>query len=420
MILRTRMKFPCALRAAAAVLLLVLLLAPRSLAVQITAGEEKQLFSNIDEIFAKVSRIMGMKIRRPVPRAVITKEKIREYINDRMAEALSPEELRAQEIVLKKFGFVPENFDLKAATVDLLTEQATAFYDFKEKKLFLASWTPAAMQDVAVVHELAHALADQHFSLEKFVNKSGSDDDAAAARGAVVEGQASWVMTEYMMRQMGKSLKDSPDLAQSSVAAAGDSAKEFPVFGAAPLYLRETLLFPYTKGMLFQQAVFLKLGREAFLEVFRRAPLSSQQIIHPDRYFARTAPARPALPAPPLPSGYKKLAEGTLGELDFQILLQQFLGDQESGRLAPRWRGSRYALWENKKEKRAVLAYAVEWATPADAARYFSDYRNVCSRKWKNLRITSDQPAQVSGAGDDGRFLWTLRGAIVTAVEGLP
>jgi hypothetical protein len=387
---------------------------------QITAAQEAQLFSRVDEIFNETSQIMGLKIRRKVPRAVISREKIREYIEQRMSETLPPEDLRVEEIVLKKFGFIPQDYDLKAQTVDLLTEQAAAFYDFKEKKLYLASWTPSGMQDVALVHELAHALADQHFNLEKFIEKSGDDDDASTARGAVVEGQASWVMTEYMLRQMGKSLRDTPQLAASALEATAEGAKEYPVFGKSPLYLQETLMFPYTQGMLFQQAVIQKLGREAFAEVFRHAPVSTQQVLHPERYFVRSMPTKPALPRAELPPGYKKIAEGTMGELDFQILLRQFLGEEEARDLAPKWKGSRYVLWEDKKGHRDVLGYAVEWSSDADASRYFQDYRKVCGLKWNHMTVSGSEDRQATGAGDDGRFAWSQHGAVFTSVEGMP
>jgi hypothetical protein len=387
---------------------------------QITAEQEKRLFSKVDEMFTQVSQILGMKINRPVPRAIITKEKIREYIEQRVAEVLTPEEIHAQEVVLKKLGFLPQDYDLKAQMIDVLTEQAAAFYDFKQKKLFLASWTPSAMQDMALVHELAHALADQHFHLEKFIEKSGDDDDAAAARGAVVEGQASWVMTEFIARQMGQSLKSAPGLVQSAVGSSAEAVKQYPVLSKSPLYMQQTLIFPYTAGLLFQQAVFQKMGMGGFTEVFRRPPVSSQQILHPERYFNRALPAQPALPAVQLGAGYKKLMDGTLGELDFQILLRQYVGETASRELSPEWRGSRYALWENSGEKRAVLAFAVQWATPAAAAKFNDLYRQICAKKWKQLRVKEGQPPQTTGTGDDGRFEWAVRGAVFSAVEGLP
>ena len=56
---------------------------------------------------------------------------------------------------------MPPDFNLADTTVDLLTEQAAAFYDFHRKKLFISDWAQTSMRDVALIHELAHALADQ-------------------------------------------------------------------------------------------------------------------------------------------------------------------------------------------------------------------------------------------------------------------
>jgi hypothetical protein len=204
------------------------------------------------------------------------------------------------------------------------------------------------------------------------------------------------------------------------VGSSAEAVKQYPVLSKSPLYMQQTLIFPYTAGLLFQQAVFQKLGTAGFTEVFRRPPVSSQQIIHPERYFSRTLPAKPALATVQLGAGYKKLMDGTLGELDFQILLRQYLGETAAQELAPEWRGSRYALWENAGEKRAVLAFAVQWATPAAASRFNDLYRQICAKKWKQVRVKEGQPQQTAGTGDDGRFEWTLRGAVFSAVEGLP
>jgi hypothetical protein len=387
---------------------------------QITPEQEQELFARVDEMVAQVSEILGLKVLRPVPRAVLDREGIRKYIEDRMGEILKPEELRAQEIVLKKLGFLPPEFDLKSQMVELLTEQAAAFYDYKEKKLYLASWTPSSMHDMALVHELAHAVADQHFNLEKFIQKSSDDDDASLARGAVVEGQASWVMTEYMARLLHQSLRDRPHLVQFAVEASRQASQGFPVFGAAPLYLRHTLMFPYTEGMLFQQAVVQKSGQAAFTEVFRRPPASTQQVLHPELYFQQVMPARIPPLKPRLPRGYRKILEGTIGELDHRILLEQFLGTEAGTELAPRWRGGRYELWENPKERRSVLAYAVQWEDEAAAKSYLQRYRAIAGRKWKRMEITSEQESQFTGLGDDGRFIWELKGRLLSVVEGLP
>jgi hypothetical protein len=194
---------------------------------------------------------------------------------------------------------------------------------------------------------------------------------------------------------------------------------QFPVFDRAPLYLRLTLVFPYTKGMLFQHALVLRSGRQGFREVFREPPRSTQQILHPDKYFARTIPSRPALPEPSRLRGYKQLVGGSLGELDHSVLIEQYGGRQTAEELSPHWKGSQFLVLENRKAARTVLLYAAEWDDEASATRYFRFYRQALEKKWKRMSVTAESADRVEGSGDDGRFVLRRAGAVVTSVEGL-
>jgi hypothetical protein len=141
--------------------------------------------------------------------------------------------------------------------------------------------------------------------------------------------------------------------------------------------------------------------------------------MHPDKYFSGVKPTEPELPDPHLPKGYKSLVGGTLGELEHSIMLEQFSGKETAEKLAPHWRGSTFALVENKKAGRVVLLYAVEWDTEAAARDYLAAYRKQMQQKWKKFEVTSDAPDSVDGVGDDGRFELRRKGAIVTSVEGM-
>jgi hypothetical protein len=241
-----------------------------------------------------------------------------------------------------------------------------------------------------------------------------------------MEGQATWMMSEYLARQAGTSLKDSATLAatMANLAAGdeGDDSKksdgEFPVFDKEPLYLKQTLVFPYTKGMTFQQAVLMRNPQTGFGEVFLHAPVSTQQILHPEKYFDKVQPTDPALPVVHL-HGYKALVGGELGELEQGILLEQYVGKTRAADLAPHWRGCNFELQENKKAARVVLLYATEWDSEESAAKYFKAYREAMQKKWKKMTIASDQPDALTGTGDDGRFELRRKSAIVTSVEGL-
>ena len=131
-------------------------------------------------------------------------------------------------------------------------------------------------------------------------------------------------------------------------------------------------------------------------------------------------PTLPDLPDPHLPSAYKGLVGGTLGELDEAVLLEQFAGKERAEELAPHLKGSTSELRENKKHERAVLLYAAEWDSEDAARDYFDAYRQAMAKKWKKMEITAEAPDSLSGTGDDGRFELRRKGAVVTSMEGLP
>ncbi|MDX2153569.1 MAG: hypothetical protein SFV54_22680 [Bryobacteraceae bacterium] len=390
--------------------------AAAALLVPVAAANER--FAAVDTILADLSKITGLAVKRKVPADMMTRDRLKLYLEDRIRESVKPEEIRAEELTLKRFGFLPPEFDLKSATVELLTEQAAAFYDFRKRRLFLLEHTSGWMQDSALIHELAHALADQHFRLEKFIEAGGKSDDGATARMAVMEGQASWLMAEYTARKAGGSLQDSPAVLEA-LTNANLSGSEFPVFSKAPLYLRETLLFPYTRGTAFQHAVFLKLGQPGFAEVFRRPPATTQQVLHPELYLERREPSNPELPPAP-GDGWRELSAGTVGELDHAILLKQYVGDAEAARLAPLWRGGRYRVLEDKSGNGATaLLYVSAWDTAAAAGEYFALYRRVLAGKWKTLTAEETTSGVFAGHGSGGDFRVEWNGTQVKAVEGV-
>ncbi len=397
-----------------AIVVLAFLVTPGS-AQEPVSSSSAALFQEIDEVIAELSRITGWKAPRKISPESISKDGLKQFLEARIQEIVKPEEIRAEEIALKKLGLVPEDFDLKKMTIDLLTEQAAAFYDYKKKKLVVLESNMSLMQKPILVHELAHALADAHFNLGKYLLR-GKSDDAALSRQAVMEGQATWLMSEYLMVKMGTSLRSGSEMA-GMMGRINTSSGAYPVFDAAPLYLRESLLFPYSKGFTFQHAVVLKYGQKAFSEVFRNPPASSQQILHPEKYFSRTAAAKPPLPKADV-GGFRPMIEGALGEFDHDVLFRQY-GSAGDAALAERWRGAHFQIFEHKRDQRFLLLYASEWEDEKAAGEVFRMYRKVLEGKWKKITFESESESELSGAGDGGRFRVRREGNRVTSVEGL-
>src|SRR5438309_12087920 len=92
-------------------------------------------FGQIDSIVQSLSEITGLSQKHPVPYGRMTKRQLRQFLNKRIKKTLKPEQIYADELALKMFGFVPQEFDLGKSTIDLITEQAAAFYCYDEEKL---------------------------------------------------------------------------------------------------------------------------------------------------------------------------------------------------------------------------------------------------------------------------------------------
>jgi hypothetical protein len=363
----------------------------------------------IDGAMTDLAEVTGFQIKTPLEFQSITRDQVKTFLADKMKSGVKPEEVRAEELTLKMFGFVPQDFDLKKSTLELLTEQTAAFYDFHEKKLFITDWAASKMQDEALVHELAHALADQNFRLERYTRKVEDDSEKSLARQAVVEGQAQW-LTRAVLLKRGMT----PETDESGKE--GEKDNDSPVFDKAPLYFQATLMFPYDVGESFQQAVFEKYGKEGFTRVFQHPPISAQQVLHPEKYFAGVMPLDVDIPQM---KGMKHLVEGPVGELDHAILLQQYVGKDAARDLSPHWRGGNFRIYENKKKGLDVLVYRSVWTDDASAEWFFASYEKILRGKWKSIEITERTDSRIGGKGDDGYFCVDVSATVVTSREGL-
>src|SRR2546426_2844893 len=122
--------------------------------------------------------------------------------------------------------------------------------------------------------------------------------------------------------------------------ALGQQQEQMKIFAQAPLWLRESLLFPYLGGAEFVR--WFEREHPGEQPYGRRMPVSTEQILHPSRYAKGDAPTELAFARPPSDT---VRYEDDLGEFETRLLLTQFLGDEtEAGLLASGWGGDRYQV----------------------------------------------------------------------------
>jgi hypothetical protein len=389
---------------------------------RITPDQAQQLFALVDDLLKFSSQETGLPIKSAVKRQLTTRAEVEGYLNRKFNEDEGAKRLQKSEIVLKKFGLLDRDFALKPFVLALLKEQIEAYYDAKTKTVNLLDWIGIEEQKPVLAHELTHALQDQHIDLEKWgdqtpddvsVNASGDSehlakDEMDTAREAVVEGQATAVMIDYMLKPQGKSLVKDPevmDFAKQQMAASDSS----PVLARAPLLLSESLLFPYREGLSFEQDVWMDQGQTAaFAGTLDRPPTSTWEIENPREYERARTPAVPLLPDihPLVDKLYQPYDIGQVGELDLHILAELFGGDGAARDLTPAWNGGLY--WagqrrsatpaEQASTKSLAIFYLSVWRNAASAEAFAQLYAESLGRKYSGLK--ADLDAQSSAPAD--------------------
>jgi hypothetical protein len=239
------------------------------------------------EVLKETSEIRELAILRPVKSGAQSRPEIERMLIKNLNEETTPAEMHATEVSLRKFGLAPNNFEYRQFLIKLLTEQVAGYYDARIREFHLADWLELESQKPVMAHELTHALQDQHFNLRRFEKWPPGDSDAELAAHALIEGDATLAMTIYMAKNPMVALAFSRSLTMGVATEQYDQA---------PRAMRETLIFPYINGLEWATQLYKRGGWPTVSNAFTRLPLSSEQILHPEKYFNYERPVKVVLP----------------------------------------------------------------------------------------------------------------------------
>jgi hypothetical protein len=408
---------------------------------KITPREAEKLFHSVDEILAFDSKQTGLPVRKQVKRKLTSRDEVEAYLTKHTKDD-DVKRLQRSELVLKKFGLLPHDFDLQKLIVALLREEVAGFYDPKTKTVNLLDWVPLEEQEPVMAHELTHALQDQAVGLEKWMKKGDKDlgeikhdptpadidnDEIDTVREAVVEGQAQAMMFQYALAPAGRSIADSPELVESmeSETLTGTSATN--VFNTAPIFLKESLTFPYSYGLNFVVQLMQKSGKQkAFAGVLANPPHTTRQIMQPETYLAgeKIEP----MPVPEFShdfKNYQKFDVGGMGEFDVAVLIEQYAGKELSKKMYPEWRGGYYYAVRSRTDAAAPLGllYVSRWSSADAAAEFAAIYAQSLAKRYKKAQEVEGATTPHDEAGKiekfKGRHAWkTDEGTVVIEEQG--
>jgi len=312
----------------------------------------------------------GLELLEPVRLERRTRAELERYLEFKLDEELPADEAELITECYGLLGMVPRDMDLRAVLKGLYLEQVAGFYDPDSTMLFVLDDQPEDALESLLVHELVHAIQDQSTDLDAITDPDLGNDRQVAAQAAI-EGHATLVMFEFLMGLQGRSvdlteMADFTDLVRPALEAARTQS---PALAGAPLVLQESLLFPYLGGASFVEALWKhEQGRPPPFGSW--LPGSTEQILHPEK-FLTDEPDLPVTVEVSVPSGWQRLYDDSLGELETGVLLETHTGSRAA---AEGWDGDRYLLLENENGVRALVWVSV-WDSERERDRFVDALR---------------------------------------------
>jgi hypothetical protein len=360
--------------------LLVAMVAAVAIALAVAARADAEpdalaaLLRRIDAVAREVARVRGLPLKRPIPNEVVDRDELRARLVKMAAEEKTAAESAAEAFALERWGMIPPGLDYEAMIVDLLTEQIAGYYDPDTKKLTISrsAGDDPAWAEMVLAHELDHGLQDQSFDLHRFEDLPDSEGDASVARRALVEGDGIALMIEVMVaRNRAKVDWANPEIATAIAKGMSSPGPGNDHIDKAPLAIREAMLFPYRAGFGFVAALRRRQPWAAVDAAFGRPPRSTEQILHPELYFADDAPVPITASVPRALPGFAIAHSTVWGELGFGLWLRSHGVDElAADEAAAGWGGDRVIVLARPGSRRVTKAVGIarsEWDSEADA-----------------------------------------------------
>jgi hypothetical protein len=385
--------------------------------------DQAEILQEADDIFAEVSRLRGLPIKHPVEKKFANRAFFHDYYLRLLQAQYPPEKKRAYEKAFTLLGFLPPKADLIQTYLDSFLKVVEGLYDPKTKTLYIADWIRPGDQESTLAHELTHALQDQYFDLQSYLNRGENlSMDTQFARASIMEGEAVAVALDISLEDRNTDFTKVVNIAEwvrlSNLL--DESAKQ--AF-AKKVVLNQVISFPYVYGVTFLQGYVRAYGWSGMDYLFRHPPTSTHQIMHPESFFPRRH--NPVgiqiddLSKGPL-TGFNKIWENTFGEYGLMTLLQQYMTEQEARNSVRGWRGDRVQVYENAATHRLLMVGYVLFDDEDTANDFFAGYKSLLDSKYEiDLFRRSDDTIQwVSVKGDDREAYVERFGRRVVMIEG--
>ncbi len=314
-----------------------------------------------------------LSLPEDIPISFLTRRQLKEQWQDDSFDAAALATIQTQQEFYRALGLIEPEVDLVEATFNSQTDLIMGYYTPTEKIMYIISESVNmfAAEEMTLAHEYVHALQDYHFDLNTLYQADASADTLLAAR-SLPEGDARALESLFIYQNISQE--------QIDYTIYRYLFQDHPTIEGVSPALGIFTFFPYTAGEYFVFYLMIEGGFTWDLvnDAYSHPPVSSEQVMHPEKYLAGEMPTPITIPdlAPALGADWRNIDQDVLGEIGFLVWLIDQVDDETAINGAAGWEGDTYTLWVNDNNQRA-LAESSLWETDADATEFaegFSQY----------------------------------------------
>ncbi len=395
----------------------------------------------VEALMPDVARMRGLEWKRPVPSFALPREKLVEHMLAKIDVDYPPEERERDDRVLHRLGLLAPDETLLDIVLAMLRDTVAGFYEPDTGHLYLIEGPVGEGMKPTLVHELTHALDDQHYDLDGMEDKYEDDPDRQFAGRCLFEGCA--VCMQHHFEEANPSVAYIATKQQATDESLGAGMQR--AISNIPAFLFVSTLLHYRVGPALVGRMTKGSFGDRMAKLWSDPPTTQEQFLHPERW---VDPARrdhprtitmPADLATALGDGWTSWYGHTVGELDLALSLDFFLGGRR-GRLdmtsmtngtfvhdkafeaARGWDAGRAEYFDFGGE-RLVVVHAFAFDGADDAKEAVQAFRDVLELRGH----TSSEPTPGEAGVDVVRYEtehgsgWIARrGNEVLAADGVP
>jgi len=326
----------------------------------------------------KVEAFGRVKFKQNVPVKFLGRNEMKAYIGEWFEREYPRELVEKEALFIRLMGFVDgKPTDIREQRKRVLMENTGGVYNEKNGELLVLEedGNTDSMNNSVIVHELRHAIQDQHLDLHKLLSeRPPSDfDDRRLSLLAALEGDATFIMLQ--VSDFDSELLQS-DYASDSLLSYSPTGN-YAQLSSAPEIIKQQFIMPYLEGVKFIDAIFQKKKWDGISLVMRELPLSSEQILHPEKYLAKEKPL--AVTIDSRPAGFTLVHAGVIGEFYLNILLKA------SGRYidqAEGWGGDQFEIFSNAASGKTCLLWESVWDKEDYCNSFYQEFKRFIEKKF--------------------------------------